>query len=459
MDKSSRIIKFSCLSILILMVFASCGVRDIRTQANTALESENNGKSLNDKLENNNGRFKNKNLEVSVFEGAYGRKYWDTIIEKFEDEYPGVKVTLTASPKITEILRPRFMSGDVPDFLYGGTLPDYVEEGLLMDLDDVFNSKALDSEVILKDKFMPASIDYCKPKNDEKMYYGPANYFVAGIFYNKAYFAQKDLKAPKTWDELLAMGEIAKKDGKVLFTYQGLYPAYNENIFWPALASLAGLDAVKDCWNYKKGAFDTEAVKKVMGVYETIAQKDYLLPKTVAMNHTQAQAEFLKGKALFCPNGSWFETEMKDVIPKENFEFGFLGSPVFNEDDQQYAYIGIETFAIPKNAKNPELAKEFLKYIYTDESVKLNAKMSGGIIPIKNAIEICKPFISASSYECYSIFDRGVLPVTFNYSLTPKNGLSFRDELFDSISDIMTKKMNAQQWSEKMEKVTEKLRN
>ena len=33
----------------------------------------------------------------------------------------------------------------------------------------------------------------------------------------------------------------------------------------------------------------------------------------------------------------------------------------------------VEQFSIPKDAKNPELAKEFLRFLYTDDSVRSRA--------------------------------------------------------------------------------------
>ncbi len=395
---SMKVITIFCMLSLFITMLAGCGAANnkVADTSQTAVAGSSETKTGDTDATEGKQEFANKNIEVAAFEGGYGKAYWEDIASKFETAYPGVKVTLTTNPKIGEILRPRFVSGDVPDFIYmnpsdaSGLLPSAVKEGGLARLDDVFNSKTLDSDKLLKDILLDGFLDPCKPNGDGKIYYAPAYYYTGGLFYNKTYFESKGLNSPKTWDEFLALGEVAKQDGKALFTYQGIYPSYNEMVFYPAIASAGGEQAINDIFNYTEGAFQSDAVKKVMGIFAAIAEKDYILKGTVAMNHTQAQTEFINGNALFLPCGSWLEGEMKDAITAagQNFSVGFTGTPVFQAGDQQYCFGGIEAFVIPAKAKNIELAKEFLKYNYTTEAVQLNAEKAKGVMPVKGAVEL-----------------------------------------------------------------------
>lgn len=61
--------------------------------------------------------FENNELNIAVFEGGYGSAYWDEIIKRFEDAYPGVTVNMQISPKIGDIIRPQIVAGNVPDFI------------------------------------------------------------------------------------------------------------------------------------------------------------------------------------------------------------------------------------------------------------------------------------------------------------------------------------------------------
>lgn len=49
--------------------------------------------------------FENNELNIAVFEGGYGSDYWDEIIKRFEDAYPGVTVNMQISPKIGDIMK------------------------------------------------------------------------------------------------------------------------------------------------------------------------------------------------------------------------------------------------------------------------------------------------------------------------------------------------------------------
>ena len=54
--------------------------------------------------------FENNELNIAVFEGGYGSAYWDEIIKRFEDAYPGVTVNMQISPKIGDIIRPQIVA-------------------------------------------------------------------------------------------------------------------------------------------------------------------------------------------------------------------------------------------------------------------------------------------------------------------------------------------------------------
>lgn len=409
--------------------------------------------------------FANKELNVAVFEGGYGKAYWEEVIKRFEADYPGVKVNLTSNPKIMDVIKPQLVAGNPPDFIYAPltenthTIQAMIKEKAFLELNDVFDSKTLDQDVPLKDVITDGMLEYAQPYKDGKIYYAPFYVSTLGLWYNQTLFEQKGWKAPETWDEFFALGETAKQEGRSLFTYQGIYPSYNESVVVPTIASFGGIEAIAKIENYEENAFKSDAVKQAFEIYNQIAQKGYLMPGTVALNHTQAQTEFLKGKALFIPNGNWFEGEMKDAPREEGFKFGFMAPPVKNAGDQRYAQTSFEGLYIPLKAKNPELAKEFLKYQYTEESVKSNAEKSMGVLAVKNGAELAKPYISESMYNSVKVFDNGVKPVLFQWTVTPKTEIIINDELYNPLNNIMNKKSTVDEWMDRVEKASAKLRD
>lgn len=103
-----------------------------------------------------------------MFEGGYGSDYWDEIIKRFEDAYPGVTVNMQISPKIGDIIRPQIVAGNVPDFISmndndsTGLISSMVKEHALMDLSDVFEEGGIDDDTPLKDQVIDGLLDSAK---------------------------------------------------------------------------------------------------------------------------------------------------------------------------------------------------------------------------------------------------------------------------------------------------------
>ena len=55
-------------------------------------------------------------LNIAIFQGGYGDAYWNQMVELFEASHEGVKVNMTISPTIGDIIRPQIVAGNAPDF-------------------------------------------------------------------------------------------------------------------------------------------------------------------------------------------------------------------------------------------------------------------------------------------------------------------------------------------------------
>lgn len=416
--------------------------------------------------------FKNKELNIAVFQGGYGPEYWKEIIEKFEAAYPGVKVNLTISPRIGDVIRPQVVAGNPPDFLaitdtdQSGIMTSLVKEKGLMDITDVFEEKALDKDQTLKDMILPGILESTRfsPYQDGKIYMAPFNAGPMGLIYNKKLFQDKGWKLPETWDEFFALDEELKKEEnylidengnkikRALFTYQGVYPDYLEEILYPALANSAGLGQLKKIFSYEPGSFKTDAVKKVLDTIAKLGTNGYLMEGTTGLNHTQSQTDMMLGKAIFIVNATWMENEMKDSPREEGFQFGMIPVPVFNKGDERYILSSYEQFSIPLKAKNPELAKEFLKFLYTEESVTLFAQKSNGAFALKGAQELSRNYLTPGVYEMFSAYE-GATAITQEWKVIPNHYKDdIRNYLFkNAITPIMTGKMTTGQWMEQVE--------
>jgi len=392
-------------------------------------------------------------LEIAIFEGAYGDLYWKEIIKRFENKNPDITISMISSPRIEEVIRARNIAGNPPDFVYLTSMDltnTMVTNGDILPLNDVFDS---DLEKTILDGFL----DYCKPMDDGNIYFAPAYYAVTGLWYNKKLFEKQEWKLPETWDDFYNFNIKAKSINSSLLTYQGLYPSYNEAILIPAIASSGGLELLNRIKTYEKLIWTNPEVLKALDIFNTIYQNNFILPGTVALNHTQAQREFIQGRALFIPCGSWLPFEMESIVNNEEFSFGFYGSPVFQSGDDPYILTIFENFFIPQKARNIDDAKKFLRFHYEIENIILNAKLSSGVMPVKGALELVRDYLDPSTYEAYRIFDEGAKPVRLNLNLIPGFNIDFQSELYDPITQIMEGKINSIQWAEKLNILNEKI--
>lgn len=408
-------------------------------------------------------------LNIAIFQGGYGDEYWNLMVEKFEETHEGVKVNMTISPTIGEIIRPQIVAGNAPDFIClndggeDGVILSLIKEHALLNLNDVFDGENYAGTGTLRDDITDGILESskCAPYGDGEIYLAPFNSGPQGLIYNKTYFEENNLEVPTTWDEFFALGDKVKEiDGRALFTYQGIYPGYMEEMLWPAIANECGEEALTKIANYEEGSFNNEGVLKALTRIKEIAENGYLLDGTVGMNHTESQTEMMLGEALFITNGTWMENEMQDAPREEGFEFAMAPIPTENADDVHYVFDSCEQFSIPAAAKNPELAKEFLRFLYSDESVSAFAEASGALYATKTAREVAKDKLSDAIYNMYGIYEEAnASSMIMSFSAVPADcKINPKDEIFNPITSVMNGEMTVEEWAESVEEAFAQVR-
>ena len=73
------------------------------------------------------------------------------------------------------------------------------------------------------------------------------------------------------------------------------------------------------------------------------------------------------------PNGNWVIGEMAASTP-EDFRWGMMPAPKWEGDETQTMYTFTEQMWIPAEAENMDLAKEFIKFMYSDTVVDILLK-------------------------------------------------------------------------------------
>jgi N-acetylglucosamine transport system substrate-binding protein len=278
-----------------------------------------------------------------------------------------------------------------------------------------------------------------------------------GLVYNTTLLKENSWQVPITWDEFFSLGELAKAKDIALFTYQGIYPGYLESLLIPAIASSAGTEALGKITSFESDAFSSPEIQAVLENIKKIADEGYLLPNTLSLDHIQSQTQQMMNKALFIPNGTWVEQEMRDAPRTEGYEFGLATAPIMSANDQRYIMVSADLLFIPKSAKNPEAAKELIRLLYTDDSVKLYAEKASGYLAVNNAWSITQGLLPNNSM--FSVLsDSGVTQLLIGFDPLPTDVVA-NDLIFKPVSDVMSGKMTVAEWTAKIDEAFKSIKS
>ena len=410
--------------------------------------------------DSSSGTTDNKTLSIAVFEGGFGRVFWDDLIARFEAANPGVKVDMQISPDIGDMVSPQIASGNAPDLLsisFGeksGLIQSMIKDNKLLEITDVFDGPQYDSDAKLRDKITPGFLESAlsAPYGDGKIYFAPQNAGPMGLVYNKTLFDEKGWAVPVTWDDFFALGDKSKAAGIPLFTYQGIHAGYLESILWPSIAAAIGLEDFKKIEQYDEGIWKDQRVIDVLKMFEKIGTGGYLMDGTPALDHTQTQSAQMMNQALFIPNGTWMEDEMKDADRAEGYAFALTPPPVMKSSETRYIMSSCEQLSIPKDAKNPDLAKKFIRFFYTDLIVMKYMAICNAVIPTKNAKSLMQGILTDGVFGMFGAYEEpGAASLIVGFEALPEGStVAFggsQGEVFGPIADLMNGKITAEQWA------------
>ena len=410
-------------------------------------------------------------LKVAAFEGGNGTQIWEDIAKAFEESHDGVKVELEMSPELDKDLTKAIQNGDVPDVVYynlgqpSGFTETMLKEEAIADISDVFDDE-------LKDKMLDGILDGtdAQPYGDGKIYLAPIFYTPTGFWYNATLVGEgKQYEIPTTWDEFFALGEQAKKDGHSLFTFPTT--GYFDATIYAMLAQAGGLDFYNDALKYDANTWTSDEGKKVLDTVAKLVGKDYTQEDTVSNANADGgfkinQQNVIDGKALFMPNGNWVIGEMAASTPAD-YEWGMMGVPKWSEDESQSVYTFTEQMWVPADAPNMDLAKEFVKFMYSDEVVdiclnnKTTDKESGKesdtpvVVPVKGAADKLPDGVTKDCYAAATADD--VVAVTGKWATTaPIEGLDMAKAVYGPVESINTGDMTVDEWQKQLVETWEK---
>ncbi len=291
-------------------------------------------------------------------------EYNQNIVAGFEAENPDIKVEIVPVDfdNAEQVIKTGIASGDPVDvsFFWGSQISAFVNDGMALDLTSYLTEN--DNEWL--NTFVPAYIDSGKIGDS---YYAVAYQpVIETIFYNKDLFAQYNLEAPKTWDELVEACKVFKDNGVYGI---GNWSGQNHQLLQFAYQYMAN-DGTLEEYTAGQGDFTKcEGLKKCLENWKTVYDSGYWYPGEGALTTTkeQTQAAWYQGNiAMLFDAGS----NAGEYTENSEFEVGILPFPYVEEGGNYALNTVTNALFIPANAKHPEEAVRFMKYYTSDAGIQ-----------------------------------------------------------------------------------------
>ncbi len=317
-------------------------------------------------------------------EGEPEQMVFSEIADEFEKAYPNVDVKLTwAGREVLTKARSALLAGTQLDLVdqaadeLNGAL---IKNDLALPLDDLLTENAYGEEVAFQDVLLPGVLEPYRWKGN--VVFIPYALYTSAFWYDENYFNENGLTVPKTWDEFMQMCETLKGQGKACIAQDGTVDFYNAYYFYWLAERVMGPGAWYAAVSDPTGAaWDDPGWLKVAQMVQEPVQKGYFMSGWEGNVWPAGQVAWSQGEAAVVLCGSWIPNETNKTA-KPDFKYrGFLFPEVAGgkgkATEMESYLIG---WVIPKDAKNPAAAREFIKFAmqkqFRDRHVEMAKTMS-----------------------------------------------------------------------------------
>lgn len=346
--------------------------------------------------------------------------YINRMIAEFEKANPGVKFEVQSAhySAYPEKLKTSLRSDNPPDiyFAYAGEfMNNFVREGLVYDITDAFNR-----DKAWKDSQVASVI---KPYYYKDSLYGlPFRVDAKAFFYSKALFAKYNLKAPKTWNDLIRICETLKKNAITPL-------AFGNQDAWPSAHYIGELNQkvvdnavrVRDL-DPALGEFTDPGYVDALKYFMTLM--GYANANPNGTTHEIARQNFLNGKAGMV----YLETIEIPSVEKAapaGFQYGIFAFPAIPTGKGAKGFVtgAPEGFVVHADSKYSAEAVAFLKFITGPQVGKGLVKEVGWFNASKGIVDASYP--NPGIREAYQMLTTAVgltnwLDVDLNAELSAK---------------------------------------
>jgi N-acetylglucosamine transport system substrate-binding protein len=330
-------------------------------------------------------------VDAVIFNGGYGIDYAEFAGKQVEAKQSGVTVKVTPVTKVAQTLQPRFVAGDPPDVIDNsgaGEIGINTIRDQLAELNDVIEAKNYEGAVI-KDTLYPGVTE--PGTFDGKFIVLNYALTVYAIWYSASLFEQNGWTVPKTYEEMLSLGEEAKGKGKYLLGWGKEAATYYQTMAISSAIKEGGDEVRLALENLKPDCWSLPPVQDVFNGLKKIIDAGYMKPGGAGTVFTASQAQWSNAEEfLIQPSGGWIENEMKKQT-KSGFKMTGAPEPTVSSNSKMpyealHSTAG-EPYIVPSQGKNVAGGKEFLRAMLSKDAAvnfaktKLSSTIVKGTVP------------------------------------------------------------------------------
>ncbi|MFC0559166.1 ABC transporter substrate-binding protein [Halalkalibacter alkalisediminis] len=329
----------------------------------------------------------------------------EEVAQAFEDE-TGISIDINfPGTGYEDQMRVRMASNDLPDLFdtHGWAINRYGE--YVADL----------SNMDWVEHFDPAMAPILKDE-DGKVYAFPINQAKDGIMYNATLLEEYGIELPTTVDEWVDAMETVKEKGNGEVTPLWI-PGSNQYTIAQILDQLSTpLLVTADSHNYESelldGSVDWSTYTALPEFLKELQEKELLNTDVLTASEAQRIELMAQNKIAFTFAGGAFGPAVTELNP--DIQVGAVPVPAFWEGDEP-SWIGGErnTFAVFKDSKNVEEAKQFIEFLAQPKNAKKLAEatsLPAGVTSVETENYYSEFYDKWAHVEIQPYFDRVYLP-------------------------------------------------
>lgn len=207
------------------------------------------------------------------------------------------------------------------------------------------------------------------------------------LFYNKKVFDKHGVKVPTTWDEYVeAARALHKADPKIFIGNDTGDAGSTTSLIWQAGGRpfrVNGTDVTVK--------FDDEGSRKYTATWQKLLDEKLLAP--ISSWSDAWYKALADGSIATLSTGAWMPATLTSGVAAGSGDWRAAPLPQWKKGDRASAENGGSSLAVPKAAKNKELAYAFTEFATTGEGVK--TRIAGGAFPATSADLEAKSFLDA----------------------------------------------------------------